>query len=263
VNLDPQAIERLEAASARFTVVWAEAHRHRPGNPLGIEIREFGGATAIIARERPQLDFLNIVVGLRREDAGRVEAIAGFYHRHGRQARIELPPDAGAADLMAAMSRQGGAQVGFWTRLAAPAQAPSEPSDPVRRAGPGERELFGRVWAEGMEIPDGERDEAGAAAAGWADDSGVTCFLAQADGEPAAAAALLVHERVGFLAAASTRPGSRRRGLQAALIAARIRAAGDAGCDLVSALAEVGSTSQRNLERAGLAVAYTPAVWRL
>ena len=263
MNLDPQEIERLEAASARFTVVWAEAHRRRPGNPLGMEIREFGGATAIVARERPQLDFLNIVVGLRGEDAGRVEAIAGFYHRHGRQARIELPPDAGAPDLMAAMSRQGGAQVGFWTRLVAPAQALSEPSGPVRRVGPGERGLFGRVWAEGMKIPNGERDEAGAAAAGWDDDPGVTCFLAQADGEPAAAAALLVQERVGFLATASTLPGSRRRGLQAALITARMRAAGDAGCDLVSALAEFGSTSQRNLERAGLAVAYTPAVWRL
>jgi GNAT superfamily N-acetyltransferase len=263
VNLDPQAIERLEAASARFTVVWAEAHRRRPGNPLGMEIREFGGATAIVARERPQLDFLNIVVGLRGEDAGRVEAIAGFYHRQGLRARIELPPDAGAPDLMTAMSRHGGAQVGFWTRLVASAQTPSKPSGAVRRAGAGERELFGRVWAEGMEIPDGERDEAGAAAAEWADDPGVTCFLAPADGEPAAAAALLVRERVGFLATAATRPSSRRRGLQAALIAARMRAAGDAGCDLVSALAEFGSGSQRTLERAGLAVAYTPAVWRL
>jgi GNAT superfamily N-acetyltransferase len=263
VTLDPDAIRRQEAASARFTVVWAEAHRRRPGNPLGMEIREFGGATAVAAHKQPQLDFLNTVVGLRGEDAGRVQAIAGFYRQSGLAARIEVPPDAHAADLMDALSRHGGTQIGFWTRLAAPARPPGEPSAPVRLPGRNEREVFGRVWAEGMEIPDGERDEAGAAAAGWADEPDVTCFLADADGVPAAAAALLVHGGVGFLATASTLRGYRRHGFQAALIGARIAAAAGAGCDLVSALAEFGSGSQRNLERAGLTVAYTPAVWRL
>ena len=164
---------------------------------------------------------------------------------------------------MAAMSRQGGAQVGFWTRLVAPARAAS--GRPGRCAAPARTSASSSAGCgqKGWRSPPASADEPAAAAAGWADDPGVTCFLAQAGGEPAAAAALLVHERVGFLATASTRPGSRRRGLQAALIAARMRAAGDAGCDVVSALAEFGSPSQRNLERAGLAVAYTPAVWRL
>lgn len=263
MTLEPDAIGRLEAASARFTVVWAEAHRRRPGNPLGMEIGEFGGATAIAARNRPQLDFLNTVVGLRGEDAGRVPAIAGFYRQWGLAARIELPPNAGAGELMDALRRHGGTQVGFWARLAAPARPPAEPPAPVRLPGRNEREVFGRVWAEGMEIPVGDRDEAGAAAADWADDPAVTCFLADAAGVPAAAAALLVHDRVGFLATASTLPGYRRQGLQGALIGARIAAAAGAGCDVVSALAEFASGSQRNLERAGLAVAYTPAVWRL
>jgi GNAT superfamily N-acetyltransferase len=263
VTFDPDAIRRLEAASARFTVVWAEAHRRRPGNPLGMEIRRFGGATAIAARARPYLDFLNIVVGLRGEDAGRVQAIAGFYRQWGLAARIELPPDTGAADLMDALSRHGGRQVGFWTRLAAPAGRPGEASAPARLLGPNEREVFGRLWAEGMEIPDSERSEAGAAAAAWADDRAVTCFVADSGGVPAAAAALLVHAGVGFLATASTLPRYRRQGLQAALIGTRVAVAAGAGCDLVSALARFGSGSQRNLERAGLAVAYTPAVWRL
>ena len=264
MTLDAHTIGRLEAASARFTVVWAEAHRRRPGNPLGIEIREFGRATAVAARERPDLDFMNIVVGLGGVDAGQIEAIAGFYRRHGLRARIELPPDPEAAHLMRALTRQGGAQVGFWTRLAAVTGDAHRPADGrVRQVGVGESPLFGRVWAEGMGIPQGERGEAAAAAAAWAEDPGVTCYLAEAGGEAAAGAALLVHERVGFLAIASTRPDYRRRGLQAALIAARVQAACEAACDLVSALCEFGSASQRNLERAGLTVAYTPAVWQL
>ncbi|HEU0194333.1 MAG TPA: GNAT family N-acetyltransferase [Gaiellales bacterium] len=262
MTLDAATVGRLEAASARFTIVWAESHRGRPGNPLGIEIRAFGNATAVAARERPDLDFMNIVVGLGSDDAGKVEAIAGFYRRHGLRARIELPPDAGARELMQAMTRQGGAQVGFWTRLVAPA-AHGRADSRVHVVAPGEASLFGRVWAEGMGIPEGEREAAGGSAATWVDDRELICFLAESDGEAGAAAALLVHDRVGFLAIASTRPHHRRRGLQAALIAARIQAAGAAGCDLVSALCEFGSDSQRNLERAGLTVAYTPAVWRL
>ncbi len=50
--------------------------------------------------------------------------------------------------------------------------------------------------------------------------------------------------------------------MQTALIAVRIAEAEAAGCDLVCSQAAFGSPSQRNLERAGLSVAYTKAVWR-
>ena len=74
---------------------------------------------------------------------------------------------------------------------------------------------------------------------------------------------LTLDDDVGYLANASTLPAFRRRGVQGALIAARIADARAAGCEAVCSQAEFGSASQRNLERAGLSVAYTKAVWRL
>ncbi len=88
------------------------------------------------------------------------------------------------------------------------------------------------------------------------------CFLAEIDGQPAAAAALFIHEGVALFAGASTLPEFRRRGLQAALLDARMRYAGAQGCDLAMMVAEAGSNSQRNAQRQGFLVAYTRLKWR-
>jgi hypothetical protein len=51
--------------------------------------------------------------------------------------------------------------------------------------------------------------------------------------------------------------------VQTALIARRIADAEAAGAELICSGATLGSASQRNLERAGLKLAYTKTVWRL
>jgi GNAT superfamily N-acetyltransferase len=92
---------------------------------------------------------------------------------------------------------------------------------------------------------------------------GNVSFLAGVDAEPGAAATLCIHEGVALLGGAATVPEMRRRGLQTALIAARIRYAFEHGCDLLMMVAEPGSNSQRNAERNGFRVAYTRTKWRL
>lgn len=77
-------------------------------------------------------------------------------------------------------------------------------------------------------------------------------FVAEIDGRPVAAASLHTHRGVGWLRAASVDPLHRGRGIQRALIAARIDAARRRGCELVGSCADVGGPSARNLERAGL-----------
>jgi GNAT superfamily N-acetyltransferase len=89
------------------------------------------------------------------------------------------------------------------------------------------------------------------------------CFLAEVDGEPGAAGVLHVHDGVALFAGASTVPELRRRGLQAALLAERMRYAFQHGCELAMMVAEAGSNSQRNAERNGFRVAYTRTKWRL
>jgi ribosomal protein S18 acetylase RimI-like enzyme len=97
----------------------------------------------------------------------------------------------------------------------------------------------------------------------WGEIEAWKLYLARVDGVPAGAALLALDDDLGYLANASTLPDFRRRGVQTALIASRIADAEAAGCEVVASQAEFGSASQRNLERSGLRVAYTKAVWRL
>ena len=90
-----------------------------------------------------------------------------------------------------------------------------------------------------------------------------TCFFAEQDGRPIAAAALFMHDGTALLAGASTIPDGRRRGAQNALLDTRLRTAASNGCDLAMMVAAPGSASQRNAERQGFRIAYTRTKWML
>jgi GNAT superfamily N-acetyltransferase len=88
-------------------------------------------------------------------------------------------------------------------------------------------------------------------------------FIAELDGQPGAAGSLSLHDGVALFGGASTLPEFRRRGLQAALLEARMRYAFEHGYPLAMMVAEAGSQSQRNAERKGFRIAYTRIKWRL
>ncbi len=111
-----------------------------------------------------------------------------------------------------------------------------------------------RGWAgEYPDLVDSIR-QFGAAIAGQRDGF---CFLAEIDGRPGAAGVLSIHEGVALFGGSSTVPAMRRRGLQGALLHARMEYAAEHGCDLAMMVAFAGSDSQRNAERKGFRVAYT------
>jgi ribosomal protein S18 acetylase RimI-like enzyme len=89
------------------------------------------------------------------------------------------------------------------------------------------------------------------------------CFLAESGGQPGGAGALFVHDGVAVFAGAATVPEHRNRGVQSALLRARMRYASEHDCDLAMMVAEAGGQSQRNPERAGFRVAYTRMKWEL
>ena len=89
------------------------------------------------------------------------------------------------------------------------------------------------------------------------------CFLAEINGTPGAAGALILHKGIALFGGAATIPEMRRRGLQSALLHERMRYAAEHGCDMAMMVAEAGSNSQRNAERKGFRVAYTRLKWRL
>jgi len=89
----------------------------------------------------------------------------------------------------------------------------------------------------------------------------VACFLARVDGRPAGAGSVSLTPRdeggVACLFGAATLPWARRRGVQRALLTARLGLARDAGFDLAGVMAETGSASDRNMHRVGFGALYT------
>ncbi|MFW2335606.1 GNAT family N-acetyltransferase [Ilumatobacter sp.] len=114
------------------------------------------------------------------------------------------------------------------------------------------------VWQEtsalgwGHEAPGARRaSDAFAAATATVDGAGFVVARDAATGEPVGCASLAVRESVATLAAMSTVPGARRRGVQAALIVHRLRVARAARCDVATTTVEPGGASERNLVRHG------------
>lgn len=83
-------------------------------------------------------------------------------------------------------------------------------------------------------------------------------FLATMDGVPAGAGAIFGNEKASFLVGGATLPEFRCRGIQQALIAARL-AAMPPTMEVVFIETSPGSTSQRNAERMGFKVCFNAA----
>ena len=83
------------------------------------------------------------------------------------------------------------------------------------------------------------------------------CFLAVADGRPAGGGAAAVTDGMGTLGGAGVLPEFRGRGIQTALIAARIEWLAAKNCEWLVTVAQAGSASHRNMERFGFRLAYT------
>ena len=86
---------------------------------------------------------------------------------------------------------------------------------------------------------------------------GAASLLAFVEGKVAGGAVVSAHDGVGGLFGASTLSDFRRRGVQSALLAARLAWVRDRGCDIAVSIAQPGSASQRNIERQGFRVMYT------
>jgi GNAT superfamily N-acetyltransferase len=138
----------------------------------------------------------------------------------------------------------------------------------VRRSGDEEFEAWHRVIADGFAHPDTqgvasheefpddiiERAERDLAAAG-----GVR-YIALRDDIAAGGAGLRIADGVAQMTGAATAPAHRRRGVQTALLAARLADAASAGCDIAVATTQPGSKSQHNVQRRGFHLLYTRAV---
>ena len=252
---DEKLARRLEAVSDRFMFEWLEG--------LPVRIERFGAAAAAASPERPEVDFMNRVCGLWPEDEEQVDRIVAWYRALGIRAWFELAPSECFARLAARLTSAGAAQVGFHSRLWGPVDARTRPKGGIRVEEARDPVAFADVLLAGHEVPENARVRDRPSVERWKTIDRWRLYLAHVGETPAGAGMLALDDGVGYLANASTLPEYRRQGVQTALIARRIADAAAADCELVCSGADFGSTSQRNLERAGLRIAYTKAVWRL
>jgi GNAT superfamily N-acetyltransferase len=128
----------------------------------------------------------------------------------------------------------------------------------IRRSHPGEAEIASSVVEQAF-FPDGAPEAYRALLAPLYQMEGGLAFVAEVDGKSVACATGLVipQHRVYALCGAGTLTPYRGRGLQTALLRARMEAAVQAGCEFAVVVTKGGSASQRNVERLGFRVAYS------
>lgn len=87
--------------------------------------------------------------------------------------------------------------------------------------------------------------------------SGFARYLAYRDGVVAGGASLRVCDGVAQLCGAATVPAHRRRGVQTALLTARLADGARQGFDIAVVTTQPGSKSQQNVQRQGYELLYT------
>ena len=262
---DLELSRRLERAEGNACAQCAEARR-RVFPDSGAEWIKCAGAQAIfdgVDSPVTQTYGLGIFEALTEVDLDTMER---FFRDRGAPVFHEVSPFAGL-ETLALLCKRGYIPCELSSVMYRTVEEPTAipPRNiKVRVAPPEEAELWSDVSARGWSHEHPElRDFVFQLGKILAAREGSLCFLAEIDGVPGAASMLAIHEGVALFAGSSTVPELRRRGLQGALLHARMRYALEHGCDLAMMVAHPGTNSQRNAERKGFRIAYTRTKWEL
>jgi GNAT superfamily N-acetyltransferase len=255
---------RTVAAEACYTLSRLQVLERLAGNPVGVAYRQpEDGVVALMARHLPVPSF-NAVVGLRACQERLVEPLVAWYREHGVKGRFEVVPGLSDAAIARELARLGYLQSGFHTSLLCePGLSVPIPAgiEIEQVTSPALMEEFLDTYVAGWGIPEAGHDQFKRNVRHWPGQPGWRLYLARIGGKAAAVGILYLHEGVGYCADAATDPAFRGRGLQTALLGRRIADASAAGADFVCSGAEYLSTSHRNMERAGMRVQFTRAIW--
>jgi GNAT superfamily N-acetyltransferase len=258
---------RLERAEGGSCARFAET-RARLTPESGARWVEVAGACAVYDGVTSPLTQTFGLGLFQQANPADLEAIEGFYRERGAPVFHEVSPLADAA-LLPLLSERGYHPVELTsvlfrpTRGGPPPAAPRNPGIQVRLVREDEHESWAQTAARGWgEVTEFADSILGLMRISAKRPDGLA-FLAELDGQPLAAALMVMSEGVALLAGASTIPAGRRQGAQRALLESRLRYAAEHDCDLAMMCASPGSASQRNAERQGFRIAYTRIKWGL
>lgn len=263
---DKHLSQKLERAEARGNAAFVEA-RARIAPEIGATWIETAGAYAMfdgIESPLTQTFGLGIFAETTNADLDKLEE---FFRERGAPILHEVSPlaDASAFELFRTREYQ---PIEFSSVMYRPIDAETDfgaalnAEITTRVIETGEEKLWARTVADGWATEmEGLREfmfDLGQISARCA---GGFPFLAEIASQPIAAGMLFIRDDVAVLAGASTVPGGRRQGAQAALLDARLRFAAERGCQIATMCALPGSQSQRNGEKNGFRIAYTRTKW--
>jgi hypothetical protein len=252
---------RAMRADLVYTMQRMQVIANREGNPFGIAIRAFGAATALAAARLPSCRF-NRVVGLNPAETGSLQDILAWYAELGPSPQIEIRPGDLNKSLADALAGAGFRQTSFHASLVGEVAETPLTDVVIRSVETSEMmERFLDVYLAGWEFPLAIHEGAKVNMRGWLGLPGWHLYLAEIEGQPAAVAILFLYENLAYFADTCVHPDYRGRHLQSALLARYQRDAAQAGAEMLCSQAAFGSTSHRNMERAGLRLLYTQAVW--
>jgi GNAT superfamily N-acetyltransferase len=257
--------KRLERAEGHACLQFAVARKNLFPE-CGAEWIECGGAYAVFDTvESPVTQTFGL--GLFEPlTPATLDTIERFFRDRSAPVMHEVSPLAGVPtyDLLCARNYRPMEISNILYRPIEPDSSMLPPNISVRVVGPDEGKLWMKINARGWASLHPEYQDfflqMGEIVCAR---EGSFCFLAEVEGEVGAAGALSIYDGVALFGGATTVPELRRRGLQSALLQARLRYAHEHGCDLAMIAAEPGGESQRNAERRGFRVAYTRVKWKL
>ncbi|WKG04505.1 GNAT family N-acetyltransferase [Mycolicibacterium sp. HK-90] len=255
---------RIEKAEADLIVAAARAARGRGAEGLVLPVA--GGFACFAETGSP----MNKVVGLGFGGLPD-EAVLGEIERalaaRGSDTRVELS-NLADPEIAAVLTGRGYRLLEFENVLGRRVgiDLPVETAVQVRHAD--DLAAWVAVLVDGFGHPDGEglaaHEEFPADILERAErdmeKAGATAYVALCDGVVAGGGSMRLTDGIAQLAGAATAPAYRRRGVQGALLAARLAEAADAGCDIAVVTTAPGSRSQRNVQRRGFQLLYTRAV---
>jgi GNAT superfamily N-acetyltransferase len=266
---DTALAARIERAEVELITQWNDATRPRLGQLTGFATPIGGGVASYAEPHSP----INKVAGLGfagRPDPAGFDAIERAFAARGAAVQAEV---ASLADpsLLKLLAERGYRLVAFENVLGRPLGGSVErvapPGIEVHPSGADEFDAWLAVVVEATLTPDtqgvpwqeefpreilenAERDTAGL----------VQRYLARLDGVPAGGGSMRIVDGIAQLTGAATAPAFRRRGIQSALLAARLADATAAGGDVAVITVQPGSKSQQNAQRRGFDLLYTRAV---
>jgi GNAT superfamily N-acetyltransferase len=267
---DTALAERIERVEAQLIAEAANAARRRRATTAGFVIPIAGGVACFAELGSP----FNKVAGLGFKgvpSAAALDEIERAFAGCGGSVQIELAHLADPA-IGAVLTERGYRLASFENVLGVAIDAKRKRVTPsgveVRPSGDEEFDAWLDVVADGFAHPDTqgvpshqdfprevlERAERDFAAAG------VMRYVALLDGVLAGGASFRIAEDIAQLAGAATAPAYRRRGVQSALLSARLAEAADTGCDIAVVTTQPGSKSQQNVQRRGFDLLYARAV---